>query len=129
MKYVKWIYVITKYILGYFIQYITSFFPTSLPIGMTAFDQWATSIIKLSSLPDNDSTRFGLAASILHLDSTQDRKAKRFFVKLMNKGAANQIASGVMQELKEKQQRLAKEEAEKVATSNGIGATNGQAAV
>ena len=92
---------------------IRSLFPSKLPQGMTEFETWAKDIIELAGIPDNDSTRFAVAVSILHLDATSAFKPKHYFVKTLIKGAASQVAGGVMQELKEKQQAAVKAEQEK----------------
>ncbi len=102
------------------LRYVSSYLPTRLPTGMEEFQGWSDSIISLSDVPDNDSTRFAVAVMILHLGSTEDRKAKRFFVKAMNKGAANEIANAVAQGLKNKQLAAVKAEEEKKARENGL---------
>jgi hypothetical protein len=89
------------------------FFPTPLPRGMAEFESWAKDIIDTYSLPDNDSVRFAFATQILHSDSSQAFKPKRYFVLQTLKGMSNQIACGVMQDLKEKQ--AAQAAAEKAA--------------
>lgn len=86
-----------------FWNYILSYFPTALPTGMTEFEEWQESILSMSKVPDNDSTRFATAVMVLHLDSTTDRKPKRYFVKALNKSAANELANAVAMGLKEKQ--------------------------
>ena len=114
---------------------MASVFPSKLPSGMQDFNVWADSIIFAYDLPDNDSLRFGLATAILHLESSAKieinlgivkiaipssaYKSRRYFAQIMLKGAANQIASGVMQDLKQKQQEaMAKEAAEREAAIN-----------
>ena len=77
--------------------------PTKLPKGITEFDEWAKSIIKTYEMPDNDSIRFALAVSIMHLPATAARKAKAYFGAVLHKGAASQVAGQVMQDLKAKQ--------------------------
>lgn len=77
--------------------------PTKLPQGITEFEAWASSIIQHYKMPDNDSIRFALAVSILHLPSTASHMPKHFFGKTLLKGAASQVAGGVMQDLKDKQ--------------------------
>lgn len=101
---------------------LCSYFPTPLPTGMTEFEEWQTSILSMSKVPDNESTRFALSVMILHLSSTEDRKPKRFFIKALNKSAANELANAVAMNIKEKQK--ARIEAEKVlaqqAAQNGV---------
>lgn len=90
------------------------YLPTPLPIGMNDFDSWAQSIINVYLLPDNDSTRFALATMILHLDSTSSSKPKAYFGRATRKSMSNQIAAGVMQDLKQKQADKIKAEQEAV---------------
>lgn len=92
------------------VRWVISFIPTPLPSGLTEYSSWADDILSLSKVPDNDSTRFTIAVMILHLNSTEDRKPKRFFVKSLNKAAANEIANSIATGLKEKQRTAAAEE-------------------
>lgn len=93
------------------IERLLSYIPTKLPHGMPEFERWSSSIIGLSNCPDNDSTRFTVAVMILHLDPSEDVKAKHFFVKKLNKAAANELANSIAMELKKKQQERAEQEA------------------
>lgn len=93
-----------------FFSKLKTFFPSPLPVGMAEFDVWSQSIIDAYVLPDNDSTRFALATMILHAGSSEAYKPKRFFGLCVKKSMANQIAGGVMQDLKKKQEDRIKEE-------------------
>lgn len=106
-----------------FFYKVLSFFPTLLPQGMNDFNIWADSIIFAYDLPDNASVRFALAVAVLHADNEPKqlldfllgapaRRSKRYFALKMLKGAANQVAGGVMEDLKTKQQELARKEQE-----------------
>lgn len=97
------------------INYLLAYLPSSLPVGMTEHEAWAKSVIALTSLPDNDSTRFTLASIVPHQGKGEFLTPKIKFAHLMQKAAANQVAFGIMEELKAKQQRLAAEEAAKQA--------------
>lgn len=88
---------------------LLAFIPTRLPIGMSEFDNWSNDIIELSGLPDNDSVRFALASAIMHGKSDGAYVSKFYFVKLMLKGAANQIAHAKFQALKQEQEAKAAE--------------------
>jgi hypothetical protein len=90
---------------GRFFKQVTAFLPTPLPKGMTAFDSWATEVLSLvgEGIPDNDSTRWALAASVINLPSTTDSKPKMFFVRTIRAAAAKQVAAEVFQTLKLKQ--------------------------
>lgn len=76
---------------------------SALPRGVTEFHTWADEIISLAGVPNNDSTKFGLAVSITHLGPTESRKPKQHFIDILHKGAATQIAFAIMDELKAKQ--------------------------
>ncbi len=94
------------------------FFPTRLPVGLTAFNEWCerlrfTYFPLNASPPDEASFRFSIAAMVMHLDSQSDRKPNRFFGKAIYKGAANEVASYTMHDLKAKRDALiAAQEAE-----------------
>lgn len=115
------------------VRYLASYIPTPLPIGMTEFDAWAKDVLSLTPLPDNDSTRFALASIIPHQKAEHYRVAKIKFVNLLMKSASNQIAGGVMHELKAKQQaameaaKRAEAEAAAAAQTAEVTAQDGQA--
>lgn len=96
-----------------------------VPVGMAEFEVWAADIIALSGLPDNDSMRWTLATMILAAKSDAAYVSKEDWVALLIKAAANQVASQVMQDLKEKQRAEwdAKQKAEVISVepvaSNG----------
>lgn len=104
-----------------------NYYPTALPQGMLEFDDWANDILDTYALPNNDSTKFMLATMILHLGNTDAYKPKRYFGLASLKAASNQIASGVMQDLKQKQADRAKSLAEEVAQELKESKTVGQA--
>jgi len=107
-----------------FFKYILSFFPTSLPHGVEQFNAWANDILGFAKCPDNDSTRFALAVMILHCNSTEDTKPKRYFVKALNKAASNEIANDIAQGFKRKQQAeheaKMKADIEKATSTQGV---------
>lgn len=85
-------------------SFIRGFFPEALPTGVTAFNAWADSFaVAYPDVPNNDSLRWTLAFMIMHLGSTTAYKAKVYFYLSVKKSMANQIASSVVQELKQKQ--------------------------
>jgi hypothetical protein len=94
---------------------LLAYIPTPLPIGMTEHEKWAGSVIALTNLPDNDSTRFALASTIPHQKAENFLVPKIKMARLLEKSAANQIAGAVMHELKDKQLKRAAEEAAKQA--------------
>lgn len=99
--------------MGGLFKKLFSYFPTSLPVGMTEFTKWSADIISMSKVPDNDSTRFTVAVMIFQLNPSEDRKPKRYFIRALNKGAANECANSVATSLKEKQKAAALAEQEK----------------
>lgn len=93
-----------KHMIEFIKKHPKRFFPQPLPIGVTEFHKWAEEIIELYSFPANDSVKFTLAAMIMHMDPSADRKPYSFFAKRIKKSMANQIAGAIIQELKIKQQ-------------------------
>lgn len=98
-----------------------------LPRGMTEFHAWADEIIAAAGVPNNDSTKFGLAVSITHLGPTEAYKPQKHFIDILHKGAATQVAFAVMDELKAKQKAAqeAAAKAEVEATTENV-ASNAQ---
>lgn len=93
-----------------------SFVPRRLPVGLTEFETWSNRIITLSgNFADADSMRFALASQIMHLPPQRSRVADQYFIRSMEKAAANQVASQVFQDIKIKQQTQAAELAAKQA--------------
>lgn len=83
---------------------VLSYFPRKLPNGMSEFNSWADRIISLTGqIADEDSMRYVLASNILHLGPQSSRVPDQYFVRAMKKGAANQVASAVFQDIKQKQ--------------------------
>jgi hypothetical protein len=93
---------------------------TLLPVGIEEFNAWSDDIINLAGAPANDSLKFALAAMILSLPPGEDKYAKADIVKRVRKGMANQVASHVMWELKEKQKA---EEAQKQTVAQSAEST------
>lgn len=85
---------------------------------MAEFDEWAQSIITTYDIPNNDSMVFALATTILHLNASSAYKPKFHFYLLLRKSMSNQVAAGVMQDLKQKQAEKMK--AEEEAKANAI---------
>lgn len=106
------------------LELVLSYVPTKLPVGMAAHDEWAKSIISMTSVPDNDSTRFALASMVMHLSPTSSKKAAQYFIRALDKGAANEVAHAVLMKLKDKQDAARKAEQESKAVTNGIGTAN-----
>lgn len=91
------------------LKYVTSRFPTKLPVGATAFEKWADDIIELSGqFADKDSMRYAIASILIHSDSKFGALPKKYFVDRLRKSAANQVASQVFQEIKLKQEAAQK---------------------
>lgn len=93
---------------------LMSLVPTPLPVGMTEFEEWSNSIIELSgNYADTDSMKFAIASMVIHLGPQTSHISKNHFVRSLRKTAANQIASQVFIDVKErqKQKELAAKEA------------------
>lgn len=94
---------------------LMSYIPTQLPVGVSEFDAWAQDIMDLAGpMADEDSMKFVIASSLLHIPIKKDgfavnRIAKSRFVASLRKGGSNQVASQVFSDIKEKQARKAQE--------------------
>jgi hypothetical protein len=90
-------------------QRIRAYLPEKLPTGKTAMEAWMNQIILLSGIQaDIDSMHFALATMILHAENSAKYLSKNYFIRRLHKGAANQVASQVFQDIKEKQQTAMK---------------------
>lgn len=109
---------------------ILSFLPTKLPVGITEFNAWATSILDLSGrYAHEDDMRFAIATMVIHADTRHGALPKRYFVTRLRKAAANQVASQIFQDIKLKQQLAAEEAAKAAATASteSVAVADGQA--
>lgn len=98
---------------------LLAFIPTRLPVGMTEFETWSSSIITMYGWPDNDSMRFALAAMIINLGATQARVSKRYFGLSLHTACSKQVAGQVFHDLKIKQQKQM--QAEKLEVTGSLG--------
>lgn len=84
---------------------LASYFPSKLPVGKSEFDAWADSIIELSGpFADKDSMLFAIASILIHQPANRGSIPKAYFVNSLRKSAANQVASQVFQDVKQRQQ-------------------------
>lgn len=81
-----------------------SYVPRHLPVGMSEFEAWSNRIILQSGqFADPDSMKFALASQIMHLAPQRSLVPDQYFIRSMRKAAANQVASQVFQDIKNKQ--------------------------
>ncbi len=107
---------------------ILAYIPTPLPIGVTEFNAWAGSVLALTPLPDNASTRFALASTVPHQPHTKYLIPRIYFARLLMKSAANQVAFDVMEDLKAKQeQQIAAQKQAEATALDGSNAVQEQA--
>lgn len=81
-----------------------------LPLGVAEYQEWSERIWKGACIPGAtlESTRFALAAMIMHAKPTDDHICDGYFIKCLRKGAANQVAhSFLVLEKAEEQARQA----------------------
>lgn len=92
----------------------------ALPLGRSEFDAWSDRIITLAQIPGAtyESQKFALAEMVLHIKPTQSFESYGCFVHQLRKGAANQVAHAVFQELK--RARDAKTNEEKVLADGKV---------
>lgn len=98
-----------------YVYIMLDLFPSRLPVGLTAFNAWAdrlkfTYFPEGAVPPDDASFKFSVAAMIMHLDSQSAKVRNRFFGRAIYKGAANEVASYVMHDLKAKRDAQIKAE-------------------
>ncbi len=79
--------------------------PRPLPLGRKEFEAWADEILRLSEVPGltRESAHFALGEMVLHVKPTQSFESYGHFVHQLRKGAANQVAHAVFQEMKQAQ--------------------------
>ena len=97
-----------------------SYFPTALPVGVTAFNKWADDIITLTGpIADEQSLKFAIATQVMHAPNDKSALPMQWFVRRILKTAANQIAGNAFQEIKTAQlaAQKAQEEVAKAHTS------------
>ena len=102
-----------------------SYIARRLPVGMTEFEAFAKRIIKQAGqFADEDSMKYALASQIIH--SSHPRLPDQYFIRSLEKAAANQVASQVFQDIKNKQLEAQKKLAEQSveATTQPSGASS-----
>ena len=104
----------------FLLKYLRSYFPTKLPVGVTAFDKFANDIIEIGGqYADIDSMKFAIASQVIHMDAYKDSVPMQKIIRCLRKSAANQVASQVFQDIKnKKQQELAALEQAKTESVN-----------
>lgn len=88
-----------------------------LPVGMQEFEEFSQRIIaQAGPYADEDSMKFALATSIIHADASKGSIPDKFFIDRLRKAAANQVASQVFQDIKNKQAAKAAQPVEDTTT-------------
>ncbi len=107
---------------------LLSYFPTRLPVGMTEFNAWASSIIDLTGkFADDTSLRFVLASELMHSDAKRGSVPKNYFVSRCRKLAANQTAGFILQEIKAAQEAEKAKQAVEVTPAQSAGTSSEKA--
>lgn len=100
---------------------IRSFFPSSLPVGMSEFETWSDSIIELTGpIADPRSIKFVLSDLLLRVGPNKNSTystipsalPKNHFVQGLRNSASKQVAGQVFQDIKNAQIAEAKAAAE-----------------
>jgi hypothetical protein len=103
--------------------------PSALPLGMAEFDKWVDEIIALlpkglENVPKDD-IKFVIASAVQRLGQAERWVSKHYFVCLLHKAAASQLAGQIFTDIKDKQKAaLAAQQAE--VTAPPVVATNAQ---
>jgi hypothetical protein len=96
---------------------LLSRFPRKLPAGMTEFEAFIERIVTQTGLiADIDSMKFALSSILIHADSKHGALPDKYFTDRLIKSAANQVASQIFQDVKQKQAEAAKQPAEATAS-------------
>lgn len=114
--------------LRFLLKYLRSYIPENLPVGRADFDSFASDIIELSGpYADRDSMLYVIAGIITSLGHGKSRVSKQLFVRHMRKAAANQVASTIFLEIRQKQaEAVAKQQAEATAKLEAVNGKEAQ---
>lgn len=100
---------------------LLSYFPETVPVGMTAHKAWSASIGELiGPIAGAKDIEFAVAAEVIRLGPNTCYIPKNYFVKRVRAGAAKQIAGAVLERLKNEQ----KEEYEKQRLAEATATTD-----
>jgi len=89
------------------VKRILAYLPTDLPVGKTAMHAFYDDILELAGkYADTQSMKWVLSTKIMQLDQNVSRKSKMFFVKILRKAAANQVASDIVLDIKTANKKL-----------------------
>lgn len=95
-----------------------SYFPESVPVGMTAHKKWSLEIGELiGPIAGPKDIEFAVAAEVIRLDSKTYRVSKNYFVRKIKSGAAKQIAGAILERLKNEQKEQFEKEKQAAATA------------
>lgn len=94
-----------------FLKRLLSYLPTPIPTGMTKFTKWLDSIVELCGpIADEESLKWVISNEVMRLPSTRHLKAKNYFVTVLKKFAANQLAAATVNQIKDNQLARATEQ-------------------
>ncbi len=89
-------------------KHLLSYIPEKLPVGITAFNQFADDIIELAgNYADKQSMLYAISSMLIHAPHDKGSLSKHYFVVRLRKSAANQVASQVFQQIKTAQEKPA----------------------
>lgn len=92
---------------------LASYFPTSVPTGMTKFDAYLADIIELvGPIASPDDIEWVLNAEMMRIEPKRNKMPKNDFVRTIKVAAAKQLAGARFQALKMKQEAAAKAQLE-----------------
>jgi hypothetical protein len=86
--------------------------PSRLPQGASEFNEFTESLFRDYNLPSNNSFKHAVATSIMQLGQTIDSRPRRYFVAVIRKAMANQVAYAQI-ELIRKEEKEANENKDK----------------
>lgn len=82
---------------------LLDFIPTGLPISKESHENYITKLLSDYNLPDHSSYRQAVATAIMHLKPDIDAVPRRYFVKVVRKAMANDVAYKAIRRLVEEE--------------------------
>lgn len=95
--------------------------PRPLPMGVKEFEVWSNRILSGAMIPSDDpeSLKAVLASMIMALGPLEDHKPDSYFIHILRKAAANEVANATFRGMKEKKEAARKLEEADANRKNG----------
>jgi hypothetical protein len=84
-------------------KWLMSFMPAEMPQSPAALDAFIMEVLEIGKFPKNDSFVSAITSQILHTTVGTSKLNKRMFVNTLKRSIANQLAYGLMMDIKAKE--------------------------